>query len=286
MGSVLDDITQSDPLINRTISDYRIESRIGEGGTSVVYRAVGLHDKNIQVAVKVIKQGVLGDKEKLAAFKKEAMIQKVLDHPNVLKTFEYLKRWSRPAIIMEYFPGKSLRYLMTQKKDALRPKKIGILHKAAQALAYIHKKGIIHQDIKPENLLVADDWNVKLIDFSLSKSKLGGLLSFLWGRRHGTPTYMSPEQILRKVIDNRSDIYSFGIVMYELLAETLPFTANHPDELFIKHLKESPRPLRKVNEQVPKELEAVVEKMLAKKPSERYDNMDQIVYVLGRLLSK
>jgi serine/threonine protein kinase len=149
-------------------------------------------------------------------------------------------------------------------------------------LFYCHSKGVVHRDIKPENVLIGENFEVKIIDFSIATTKMDRLLSIFGGKTAGSPSYMAPEQILSKKTDHRADIYAFGILCYELLARRLPFNGKSMQELFQKHCKEVPPPVRQINSSVPLEVSECISGLIEKDPDKRPKDLKQAIYLIGK----
>jgi tRNA A-37 threonylcarbamoyl transferase component Bud32 len=257
---------------------YRLLNRVGEGGMAVVYRA---YDQALDrvVALKVLRRGYGDDVTFLSRFRREARAAAKLDHPNIVTVFDVGQDGDWHYIVMEYVEGRNL-------KDEIRdgaPFRVGrALDMAIQvcaAVGYAHRAGLVHCDLKPQNVLVAGNGRVKVTDFgiarALSSAPQDGV-EVVWG----TPQYSSPEQAAGKPPTSASDVYAIGIMLYEMLAGELPFTANDAQALSLKHLKEEPPALSGHNPRVPLHVEQIVHRVLSKDPAKRYGTADQ----LGRIL--
>lgn len=266
--------------------NYRITDKIANGGMAVIYKAV--HVKNGTPAVlKVPYEQFQNDRRFLERFRREAELGQRLLHDNIVRIYEYGRsREGITYIAMEYLPGIDLRCYLDKYgkmpiKDAVK-----IIAQVCQALSYAHAQGIIHRDIKPENIMVPDKrgkGRVVLMDFGVAHAAYLGTI----GTRStylGTPYYMSPDQITRRHVDGRSDIYSLGVVFYELLTGARPFDDADPLNVLIKHREASPPRPRVINPQIPLSLERIVMKMLAKRPADRYKGAEALLGALKRYM--
>ncbi|MHC4607747.1 MAG: serine/threonine protein kinase, partial [Planctomycetota bacterium] len=247
-------------MIGTSLKGYQIVEKIKEGSVGTVWKA---RNKNGElVALKILAERHVHRSDKRRYFKREATLAKRLDHPNIM-----------------YFPSENMKYTMKHYPERLYKKEFYILRQVAEALSYLHSEGIIHKDVKPENILVGDDSGARLIDFSLCETKTDRLLR-LTKRIEGTPMYMAPEQIRGSKCDKRTDIYAFGIVMYYLLTKHPPFRAQKEQRLFEMHLREPAPPMNSHVKTISSDLENFVKKMLAKLPVNRYQSMTSVIYEL------
>ena len=249
---------------------------IRAGATCQVWEAVR---DGRRVAIKYLHPEVRSNREEIRYLKHELEVGQELRHSNIVEIYEYNVDRTVGFLVMEYHPGKNVKMLIRQGLDTfayLTPK---IIMQAAAGLQYLHERGWVHRDIKPDNFLVNDAGEVKLIDFALASRLRTGLGKLLFGRTkvQGTRSYMSPEQIRGKALDARSDIYSFGCMLYELLSGRPPYTGTTPEELLRKHLY-SPIPvLSGINRNVTPAFSDLVSSMLAKNFSERPDSLEEFI---------
>lgn len=232
-----------------------------------------------QLAIKTIRMmGLLKDEreEFLKRFYQEAKAAGNLSHPSIVTVHDagFDQETEMHYIVMEYIPGKTLKEIIQQKVPLNYEEKALILEKIADALAYAHSKGIVHRDIKPANVIISGPESIKITDFGIAKLPSSHLTTD--GQYLGTPTYMSPEQVLGKAVDNRSDIFSFGIVAYELLSYQKPFTGNNLTEVSHKIAYETPIPLKEILPDCPEVLLYIVDKSLSKDPSLRFQDAKEI----------
>jgi serine/threonine-protein kinase len=266
-------------MVGSTVKGFRIVAKIRDGSVGTVYKVA--HLNNRVFALKILSEKNAADGRKRRLFKKEAQTGMRLDHRGIVKVYQYDESGPRPFFLMEYFPSESLKYAMWHLPDRVYTHEFYILRQAAEALAYVHAQGIVHRDVKPENLLISPDGTVKLIDFSLAQTKWDRLNPFA-RRREGTPLYMAPEQILGRAVDHRADIYSFGAVMYELITKRPPYLGTTEKSILEKHLKAPPPSIRSIVPTVDQELEAMVLKAMAKNPDDRFPDMTAILYELSK----
>jgi Tol biopolymer transport system component/predicted Ser/Thr protein kinase len=261
-------------MIGQTISHYRILEKLGEGGMGVVYKA---HDTKLDrdVALKFLPHYLTSDPIEKERFYHEARAAAALTHQNIAVIHEIGEHENQLFIAMEFVEGKTLKRLM--ESETLSVKRVlDIAIQVCEGLAAAHEKGIVHRDIKSDNIIVTAKGQAKIMDFGLAKVK-GATKLTKTGSTLGTAAYMSPEQALGEEVDHRSDIFSFGVVLYELLTSRLPFKAEHEAALMYAIVNEEPQPIARFNEKVTPELEHVVMKALAKDKEERYQHADDLL---------
>ena len=260
-------------MIGKTISHFKVLEKIGEGGMGVVYKAEDVK-LNRTVALKIPPLSVIQDKDKKARFFREAQTCAALDHPNITRIFEVDEFEGQDFICMEFVDGNTLT--KTLKEGPLEIKDVvEIAIQVCSALSQAHVKNIIHRDIKPDNIMMTEGGEIKVMDFGIAKfmdtvtlTKEGEIL--------GTVAYMSPQQAVGDEIDFRSDIFSLGAVLYELLTGKLPFTGEQPIAIVYSLLNEEPLRIRELRDDVPTELEQIVFKALRKDPRERYRDISEM----------
>ncbi|MDY6876124.1 MAG: Stk1 family PASTA domain-containing Ser/Thr kinase [Chloroflexota bacterium] len=257
---------------------YRLLELVGSGGMAVVYKGV---DTLLQrrVAVKVLREGFAGDPAFLARFQREARAAANLDHTNVVTVYDVGQDDTWHYIVMEYVDNQDLKTLIRQEGRLGVDEALDITIQVCAGVGHAHKADVIHCDIKPQNVLVTRDGRAKVTDFGIARalSETGLTESeTVWG----SPLYFSPEQAAGESPSPASDVYSIGVMMYEMLAGSPPFRAEKPAALALMHMREEPPPLAVRNPQVPPQLEWIIRKVLAKEPSARYRTADQLAHVL------
>jgi serine/threonine protein kinase/Tfp pilus assembly protein PilF len=267
-------------MIGKTISHYKIIEKLGQGGMGVVYLADDTKLKR-QVAIKFLPEHLTKDKENVERFEREAEAAAALNHPNIVTIYDVLEEddpttaGKQLCIVMEYVDGISLREYVGATGSVAHTieNTITIITQIAEGLSKAHQAGIVHRDIKPENIIIDKDDRVKILDFGLAKlkgvSKLTKETSTL-----GTIHYMSPEQIQGKDVDERSDIWSLSVVMYELLTGKPPFTGDYEQAVSYAILNENIKQV--IDKDLPEDLVKIIEKCLTKNPDDRYQNVDEI----------
>jgi serine/threonine protein kinase len=257
---------------------YRLLELIGSGGMAVVYRGMDTLLQR-QVAVKVLREGFASDPAFLARFQREARAAARLDHVNVVTVYDVGQDGDRHYIVMECVDGQDLKTRIRQRGRLETDEALDITIQVCAGVGHAHRAGIIHCDIKPQNVLVTQDGRIKVTDFGIARAlSESGITESetVWG----SPLYFSPEQAAGEPPSPASDVYSIGVMMYEMLAGAPPFQAESPAALALMHMREEPPPLAARNPQVPPQLEWIVRKVLAKEPSARYRTAEQLARVL------
>jgi serine/threonine protein kinase len=272
-GVVESPIAPSDAYVGRTIEGrYRIESKLGSGGMGAVYRATRLLIGDT-VAFKILRPETMADPQAVERFRREAQAAARLKHPNVVAIHDFgVAGGDLVYLVMELADGEDLRSLV-ERLGPLQPKVAAeLMEQLCSALEEAHQRNIVHRDLKPDNILVRTTprgFQVKVLDFGIAKivdatTGSGGTLTKV-GTVMGTPTYMSPEQCLGSEVDSRSDIYSLGVILYELLTGTVPFRSREASALVVQHVNDAPPPPRLANASIPPAVEAVVMRALEKR---------------------
>jgi serine/threonine-protein kinase len=257
---------------------YRLLERIGSGGMAVVYKALDTLLER-QVAVKVLREHFASDPAFLTRFQREARAAANLDHSNIVTVYDVGRDDDRHYIVMEYVDGQDLKMLIRRNGHLDVAQTLDIATQICAGVGHAHKAGVVHCDLKPQNVLVTQDGRAKVVDFGIARAlSESGLTESetVWG----SPLYFSPEQAAGDPPTPASDVYSIGVMMYEMLAGSPPFQAEKPTALALMHMREEPPPLGPRNPQVPPRLEWLIRKVLAKEPSARYRSAGQLLHVL------
>jgi serine/threonine protein kinase len=256
---------------DRKIGKYIITERIANGGSGLIFK--GNHVMlNMPVAVKMLKHELAMKQDFLEAFRNEANIVAQLNHPNIIRVYDTEELYRTVFIIMEYLDGVPLKHMLRSMKLSLS-KIVDFTLQICSGLEYAHKKGIIHQDINPQNIFILPDGQVKIFDFGLACFRGCVDANFLFP---GTLSYISPEQIRGAPVDERTDIYSLGITVYEMIAGRVPFTGDDVGDLINAHLQKNIPDIRPTMHDVPEELYTFLRKATQKEPSARYQNISEI----------
>jgi len=266
-------------MIGQTISHYKILDKVGEGGMGIVYKA---HDTKLDrtVALKFLPHYLGSDLSEKERFFHEARAASALNHPHITTIYEIDDAEEQIFIAMEYVEGKTLKQLIESETPSLK-KVLDIAIQTCDGLAAAHEKGVIHRDIKSDNIMVTPKGQAKIMDFGLAKLR-GATKLTKEGSTVGTAAYMSPEQASGEELDHRSDIFSFGVVLYELLTRNLPFRGEHHSAIMYSILNEDPQPVARYNNKVSPDLERIVSKALSKEKEERYQHIDDLLADLRR----
>ena len=259
---------------------YRLVGQLGSGGMAVVYKAEDLSLGRI-VAIKVLRDSFNGDGTFLSRFQQEARSAAGLAHPNIVTVHDFGHDSGRYYIVMEWVDGEDLKTLIRAHAPFAVDRAVDLGIQICDGLGYAHRAGLAHCDVKPQNVIVTTDGRAKVTDFGIARAlanyKPGDTTDVVWG----SPQYFSPEQAAGEVPTPASDVYSVGVVLYEMLAGRLPFHGQNHQALALMHMRENPPPMSTYNPAVPETMERIVQKVLAKEPSARYRTADQ----LGQILS-
>ena len=270
-------------MIGQTISHYNILSKLGEGGMGVVYKAEDTKLDRI-VALKFLPSHLTKSETDKARFLQEAKAASAINHPNVCVIHDIQEHDGQQFIVMEYVEGKTLREVVGSFDKTHMPLKdvIDTSVQIAEALKAAHEKGIVHRDIKSENIMVTETGQVKVMDFGLAKLR-GSVKLTKSASTIGTIAYMSPEHIEGKDVDARTDIFSFGVVLYEMLTGTLPFKGEYDSAMMYAIVNEEPEPIRKYRPDLSSELLHVLHRALEKEPGARYQSIHDMFIELKRM---
>ena len=261
-------------MIGKTISHYKILEKLGEGGMGVVYKAEDTKLKRT-VALKFLSQQAVASEEDKKRFVREARAAAALDHPNICTVYEIDEVEGQTFIAMAYLDGESLKAKIEDKPLKL-DEALAIAMQVTQGLHEAHENGIVHRDIKPANIMLSKKGQAKIMDFGLAKLA-GGTKLTKTNMTLGTVAYMSPEQAQGESVDHRSDIFSFAVVLYEVLTGQHPFKGEYEQAVVYSILHEEPEPMTGLRTGIPMELERIVNKSMAKSPDDRYQHVDEML---------
>jgi eukaryotic-like serine/threonine-protein kinase len=275
-------------MIGRTVSHYRVVGKLGVGGMGVVYDAQDEHLPR-RVALKFLSEELADDPDATRRLRREAQIIALLNHPNICTIYDVDSYEGRPFIAMEHLDGTTLKVYMARKMLAT-PEVVDIASQICEALTVAHDKSIIHRDIKPGNIFIGKHGHVKVLDFGLARrlptpddSGIGMEGSTIPGRPLGTASYMAPERILQMPLDARSDLFSLGVVIYEMATGRLPFTGASTGETVTNILENDSVPITKLSPDRPKKLERIVGSLLTKDADGRYQSAEALQRDLSSL---
>ncbi len=262
---------------------YVVSGVIGSGGMAIVYRAYN-RDNGEEVAIKVLRSEFMQDEAYVRRFEKESQIAIKYSHKNIVRTIEVGCQEGRHFIVMEYVSGKTLKEYIA-KQGRLKPAEaVRIGRQICDALFYAHSHQLIHRDIKPQNILLNAEGTVKVADFGIAKAAETATVTISGSNVLGSVHYISPEQARGGLTNEKTDLYSIGIVLYEMVTGSVPFTGDSPVAVALKHLQDLPKPPRELQPDLPKALELVILKAISKEQSCRYDNAREMARDLERSL--
>lgn len=264
------DATLSDPLVDRLLDGrYAIGARLARGGMASVYLATDVR-LDRRVAVKVMHAALAEDPDFVARFNREARAAARLSHPAVVSVYDQGTDGDNVFLVMEYVSGSTLREVLRERGKLTPAEALAVMDYVLAALGAAHAAGLVHRDVKPENVLITPDGRVKVADFGLARAIAGTTLTGDDGMLLGTASYVSPEQVRDGAADARSDVYSAGVLMFELLTGTVPFSADTSLSVAYKHLSDDVPPPSARSAGIPAELDAIVTTSTAREPSARY----------------
>lgn len=253
---------------------YEILALIGGGGMSLVYQAKDIYLNRI-VAVKVLREQFTSDNEFVRRFRREAQAVASLSHPNIVSIYDVGQEQDIHYLVMEYIKGKTLKELITERAPLPLPEVIDIIKQICDALEHAHENSIVHRDIKPHNIIITRGGRVKVTDFGIARAISTATVTHTRGII-GSVHYFSPEQAKGEVTGEKSDIYSLGIVLYEMVTGKLPFEGESPISVALMHIQNQPTPPSYYNPNLPEKIEKIILKAINKNPNERYENVAKI----------
>jgi len=253
---------------------YQIIEELGHGGMGRVYKVFDTDIKE-KIALKLLRPEIALDKETVERFSNELKLARKISHRNVCRMFDLGKAEGTTFITMEFVPGEDLKKFIRKSGQLGAGRAVSIAKQVCEGLMEAHHLGVIHRDLKPQNIMVDEDGNARIMDFGIARSLRGKGITGA-GVMIGTPEYMSPEQVEGKEVDQRSDIYSLGIILYEMLTGRVPFEGDTPFTIGVKHKSETPRDPRELNAQIPQDLGRLVLHCLEKDKAKRYQSAGEL----------
>jgi eukaryotic-like serine/threonine-protein kinase len=259
---------------------YHIEERLGSGGMAVVYRAQDIRLERT-VAIKILRKNYSTDSAFRERFRQEAKAAASLSHPNIVTIHDFGFDEDRLFIVMEHVPGRDLKTILQNAGHLDIPAALNLMIQACAGIGYAHRSGLIHCDVKPQNMLVTQDQKLKVVDFGIARA----ITSIQPDEKHavvwGSPLYFSPEQASGLPPSTASDVYSLGVILFEMLAGQVPFNGTSAEELSRSHREALPPTPRRLNPEIPKSLEQILLRALEKQPAARFSNADELGLALA-----
>jgi serine/threonine protein kinase/tetratricopeptide (TPR) repeat protein len=260
---------------------YQIIEELGRGGMGRVYKVLDTTIKE-KIALKLLKPEIASDKKTIERFRNELKFARKIRHENVCQMYDLNEEKGAHYITMEFVPGENLKSMIRMSGQLSLGTTIGVAKKVCEGLAAAHKVAVVHRDLKPQNVMIDKEGNARILDFGIARSVEGKGITGA-GVMIGTPEYMSPEQVEGKEVDQRSDIYSLGVILYEMVTGRVPFEGDTPFTIGVKHKSEIPKDPREINAQVSEDLSRVIMRCIGKDKKERYQSAGEVLFELTRL---
>jgi serine/threonine-protein kinase len=273
-------------MVGEVLADrYELEELVGAGGMSSVFRA---HDRLLdrKVALKILHQQYSGDDEYVERFRREARAVAALSHPNIVTVIDRGEHEDRQFIVFEYVEGENLKRLIERRGPAPVATALELGMQIARGLSFAHQQGLVHRDVKPQNVLLNGDGRAKVTDFGIARSLDVQHGMTQTGTVLGTSDYIAPEQAQGQRVDEHTDVYSLGVVLYELLTTEVPFPGENFVAVAMRHINEPPPPIRDKRPDVPPRVEAAIQKAMAKRPEDRFPTMADFCQELDACLAE
>src|SRR6202171_4787994 len=260
-------------MIDTVIGNFRIDEPLGEGGMGVVYRGTDLSLDRV-VAIKVLNSDLSRSPDLVQRFRAEARAQANLNHVNLATLYTFLVHEGRAMMVMEFIQGETIDHMINRRGPIPSQDAVPIFRQALLGIGYAHRSGVIHRDIKPSNIMLNNQGIVKVMDFGIAKV-MGNRGLTRTGAQLGTPFYMSPEVIMNNPVDIRSDIYSLGITLYEMLSAHLPFPGDTDFHILTAHVNTPPPPPSRFYPYIPSGIQNAVLKAIEKNPDHRFQSVEE-----------
>jgi serine/threonine protein kinase len=260
-------------MTGNIVGNYKITEKLGEGGMGSVFKGVDLMLER-EVAIKSLRPELASQPQVVERFRSEAVTLAKLNHPNIAALYTFFRQGDEFFMVMEYMRGRTLDQIISASGALKSEQAIPLFSQALEGIGYAHKMGIIHRDIKPANMMLTEDGTLKVMDFGIARV-LGTARMTKAGNLIGTIEYMSPEQIQGKETDARSDIYSMGVLLFELLTGRMPFVSENEYELMKLHIEQPPVPVRTLAPHVPEVIEQTILRAMAKDPNQRFQTANE-----------
>ncbi|MGE5334864.1 MAG: protein kinase domain-containing protein, partial [Nitrososphaerota archaeon] len=266
---------------------YELGEPIGRGGMATIHKATDVR-MHVEVAIKILREVYSSDPKFVTRFQREARAARALEHPNIVRVYDYGQSGDAYYIVMELVNGYDLRRYLKQQGTLPPDHAVEIAHDVALGLGAAHRRGIVHRDVKPQNILINDDGLVKLTDFGIASVYKDADAERLTttGMTLGTVQYYAPEQAQGEIVTPAADVYALGIVMYEMLTGKTPFDGDTPVAVAMRHIQDIPEPPSHLNPVIPRELERIIMRCLEKDPRDRYPNGDALAYALDQYVRR